>query len=119
MKLVVEPIPEGSHGIRVWNNLPPGDELPPDKDDYSFACNLKHIDAKVCEVAQAVGDMTSETVVRIGLAAIRLGYETLIFQRSVGHFATRWAEYSHTEDGLDHYKVDLKKALEIYKRRNG
>jgi hypothetical protein len=119
MKLVVTPIPENSHGIRVWNELPAGNELPLEKIPYQFACNLNHVDSDTCEVAQAVGDMTSETVIRIGLTAMELGYKFLIFQRSVGHFATRWAEYSHTEDGLDHYKVDLKKALEIYKARKG
>lgn len=117
MRAVATPIPSGSHGLRLWQDHPPSSTEPEDGAPYSFACNLVRVSDDECELAQAVGAMSNAVVIQIGLAAIKLGYKRMTFRRAEGRFATRWAKYSHTADGMDHYSVDLVKALEIYKQR--
>lgn len=117
MRLVATPIPTGSHGLRVWPDLPPGDTEPDGGPPYAFACNLIRISDDECELSQAIGAMSNRVVIQIGLTAIKLGYKRMTFRRAEGLMATRWAKYSHTADGMDHYSVDLVKALEIYKQR--
>lgn len=107
MRVIAVEIPSKSHGIRVWPELEPGLELPEDKSPYSFACNLVHIDENTCEVTQAIGDFSNEVAIGIGLKAIELGYTQLIFCRSQGGPATRWATYLKTDNGLDYYQVNL------------
>lgn len=111
MRILATPIPSKSHGIRVWHNLEPGDCLPENKEAYSFACNLLHIDDVTCEVAQAIGKFNNEIAIQLGIKAVELGYRKLIFGRATGRAATRWAEFTHTENGLDYYAVDLEAAV--------
>src|SRR6056297_2437418 len=105
MKIIATPIPKGSHGVRVWINLPPG--LKDTGEDYDFACNLVHVDKKTCKIAQAKGKLNNEVAIEIGLKAIALGYKVLKFHRSMGGLATRWATLVRSEDGMDYYIVDL------------
>lgn len=115
MKLIATPIPNGSHGIRVWAELPQGDI--DTGEDYAFSCNLIHVAPGVCEVQQAQGDLCNEVAVAIGLKAIELGYSRLRFHRTAGGPATRWASLAKTEGGFDHYDVDLARALSIHEGR--
>lgn len=112
MKIVATPIPNNSHGVRVWLNQPPGDD--DTGEPYEFACNLCRIDEEHCEVSQAIGELSNDVAILIGLKAIELGYKHLTFSRTAGGNATRWARHIRTEGGFDHYDVDLSKALKIY-----
>ena len=116
MRLLATPIPDGSHGVRVWVGLSPGD-VEPKGDPYQFACNLCHISDDLCEVSQAIGDLSNEVAVLIGLKAHELGYKRLTFRRSMGGLATRWATLTTRKDGMDYYTVDLDRALAIYRER--
>ena len=113
MKIIAAPISEGSHGIRVWE-----EGSADNADPYHFVCNLIHVDSDTCEVAQALGNLTNEAAILIGLKAIELGYKRLIFNRSIGGLATRWASFVGQKGGMDHYEVDLIQALKSYKERS-
>lgn len=115
MKILATPIPDGSHGVRVWVEVPPGDT--DTGEPYQFACNLLHLSDTHCEVAQAIGDLSNDIAIAIGLQAIELGYRNLSFHRSMGGLATRWATLTRRANGMDYYEVDLGKALKIYKER--
>lgn len=117
MKIVAVPIPDGSHGLRVFRDKMPEDHQ--DGDPYDFTCNLCHIDRTTCEVTHAMGDLDNEVAIGIGIKAIDLGYKRLRFERSMGGLATRWAKFDGTKKGMDHYSVDLQKALAILKQRKG
>ena len=79
MRLVATRIPEGSHGIRVWVSLGPGDDLPEKKVPYDFACNLIHVDSETCELAQAIGVFNTKVAFAIGRKAKELGYIKMIY----------------------------------------
>lgn len=111
MRLIVTLIPDKSHGIRVWSSLNSLDELPLDKASYDFCCNLLRVDDTTCEVAQAMGKLTDEVAIALGMKAIEIGYKRLTFARSAGGPATRWATRIGTHDGLDYYTIDLIEAL--------
>lgn len=115
MRLIATPLPEKSHGIRVWSALNPLDQLPLDKASYDFCCNLLRVDETTCEVAQAMGNLTDEVAIALGTKAIELGYKRLTFARSAGGPATHWATKIGTHDGLDYYTIDLIEALKAFK----
>ena len=107
MRIVATPIPDNSHGIRVWNSLPEGDSLPRNKDDYQFTCIFVRINSESCELAQAQGKLTKRTLFALGEKARELGYKTMLFCRPKGKEPTRWATYLYTKDNLDYYEVNL------------
>ena len=113
MKIIAAPISHGSHGIRVWEK-----GGPENADPYHLVCNLIHISDDACEVTQAFGNLTNETAILIGMKAMELGYKRLIFNRSIGGLATRWASFVGQKGGMDHYEVDLVQALKAYKERS-
>lgn len=115
MKILIEPVPEGSHDFRIFADIPqsPGDNGEP----YQVSGSYHRIDDETCEVCRVLGDLSNEANIQIGLGAIGLGYRYLIFKRSVGGLATRWAELVRKDGVMDYYRVDLKKALEIYEMR--
>lgn len=115
MRIIAVPLPEHSHGVRVWSSLNALDELPLDKASYDFCCNLIRVDDQTCEVAQAMGKLTDEVAVALGMKAIELGYKKLTFARSAGGPATHWATKVGTHDGLDYYQIDLIGALNAIK----
>lgn len=115
MKILASKIPEGSHGIRVWPDLPPGDT--DTGEPYAFSCNLAHVAPGVCAVEQGQGELTDAIVVEVGLKAIALGYTRLSFHRTSGGPATRWARLVKTEGGFDYYEVDLIRARAAYQGR--
>ena len=117
MRTVAVPIPDKSHGIRVWDQLPESSEVPKNKEPYDFVCVLKHIDDSTCEVTHAMGDLSNEVSIAIGQKAFDLGYEKLLFCRSSGGPASRWATFLRSEDGLDYYEVDLKRTMDYYLKR--
>ena len=112
MRLIATSIPPKSYGVRVWLDLPPGDELPEDKRPYDFACNLIHIDDDTCEVTQAIGKLTKGVAILIGKKTKELGYKRLLFCRAFGHAATHWGAKVNSQDGLDFYEIDLHEALQ-------
>ena len=112
MRIVLSPIPEGSHGVRLWLRLDPGDTFPVDKDPYDFVCTLIHVDDETCEVAQALGKLNNMALKGIGLKAAQLGYKKLTFCRPKGGSCTSRAQYVRTADNLDYYEVDLVSVLE-------
>lgn len=111
MRVVFTPIPANSFAVRVWRDVPPGDEFPEDKSNYQFACNLHHIDDDTCDSSLAIGEFDNDMAIAIGVKLAELGYKKLLLSRPHGHKATRWAEFSHTENGLDYYAVDLEAAM--------
>jgi len=117
MRVIASPIPDGSHGVRVWIHESSGPDEPESKADYDFACNLNRVSDTECYISQAIGDLSDEAAILIGVEAYRLGYRLLTFRRSAGGKATRWATYSHTDDGMDYYYVDLVKAMSAYEGR--
>lgn len=122
MRVIASPIPDGSQGVRVWVHEPAGDDEPSSKPDYDFCCVLIRLSDTECEVAQAMSRLTSritgDAFAQVGLKAYALGYRVMRFRVKKGRKATRWATYSHTADGMDHYTVDLARAMEIYKGRD-
>jgi hypothetical protein len=115
MKLLTTPIPDGSLGVRVWLDLPEGDT--DTGEPYQFACNLCRYSDEMCEVTQAIGELSNEVAIMIGLKAIEMGYSYLTFHRSMDGLATRWATLTRRKDGMDYYTVDLMQALEVYEGR--
>jgi len=63
------------------------------------------MDGVLCH--QVHGQLSDEINVSIGENAFDMGWKTLYFTRATGERVTRYATYSHTMDGLDHYRVDL------------
>ncbi len=115
MKILIESVPEGSHDFRIWSELPQSDG--DNGEPYQVTGAYHRIDDKTCEIARVLGDLSNEVNIQIGIGAISLGYEVAVFHRSMGGLATRWAELVKSDDGMDYYRVDLMKALEIYKKR--
>lgn len=107
MRIVATPIPDKSHGIRVWKDISPGNDIPENRDPYTFACNLVHVDDDTCELAQAIGTFNRKVALFVGLKALELGYKKMVFYRPAGKEGTRYASYVSTENGFDHYEVDL------------
>jgi hypothetical protein len=115
VKILIEPVPEGSHDFRIWAEIPQSDG--DNGEPYQVTGSYHHIDKDTCEVARVLGELSNEVNIHIGLGAIQLGYKKLVFHRSMGGLATRWAELIRRDDGMAYYRVDLVKALEIYKQR--
>lgn len=109
MKILATPIPNGSHGVLVWVEVPPGDT--DTGEPYQFACNLCRLDDDTCEVTQAIGDLSDDVAVLIGLEVIELGYKRLELRVTAGTRVSRWLTYWKTEGGMDYYTCDLMQSL--------
>lgn len=105
MRLIASRIPPGSHEVAIWSDLPPGavDEGQP----IDVVCNILHMNQYECIVTHALGDLSDEVNVAIGLKCIALGYRLMHFSVSCGTKPSHRAKFQKTAGGMDWYTVDL------------
>lgn len=105
-----EAIPEGSFLLRGFL----GGADAANSEDIDLVVNLMNLGGGVCEVAAAIGDMTTDGNIALGLKAHELGFRILQFHALKGTKVTRWAEKVSSDDAFDYYRVDLPAAIAWY-----
>ena len=115
MKIVISQIPNGSHELSIWPDLPDSDA--DTGEPIVTVCNLHHLSQDECVVTKAHGELSDAINVEIGLKAHALGYKVLHFKVSAGTPVSHWAVFEKTVNGMDFYRVDLDKAIALYEGR--
>ena len=113
MRSVLTPIPAGSEEIAIWHDLPPG---PDTGEPIDLVCNLWRLSPTECAVTKAKGEMTDAANIEIGIRAYQQGYQRLHFTVAHGHKPSHWAQFVKTENGMDHYLVELGPAIQRYRQ---
>jgi hypothetical protein len=115
MRLIATRIPARSWQVAIWTGLPPGyiDEGQP----IDTVCNILHMNPDECMVTHAMGDLSDEVNVAIGMEAIRHGYKFMHYAVAAGTKSSHRAVYQKTVQGMDWYMVDL--LAEAEKLTNG
>jgi hypothetical protein len=91
--------------VAIWKSLPPGDV--DEGQTIDVVCNIIQMNQYECIVTHALGHLSDEVNVAIGLKCIDLGYRTMHFAIAHGHKASRHGVFQKTVQGLDWYTVDL------------
>lgn len=105
MKLLIEPVPHGSHAFRGWRDVPPGDHDTGEPIDVVGL--IQRISGDECKIAMTKGELTRGMLLLLVDKARLLGYQKLIFARAGTGAISRWATLVRCEDGLSVYEVDL------------
>jgi hypothetical protein len=85
--------------------LPPGNE--DERQPIDVVCNIIHMNQYECIVTHAMGDLSDEVNVAIGLEAIRLGYRLMHWAVTHGATHSHRGKFQKTVQGMDWYTVDL------------
>jgi len=77
--------------------------------NYDLVLTLDPIDAENVNIVGALGDMSPEFNIELGLFVINLGYRWLHFEadKSVTTKVTRWASLKSEDEVYRYYMVDL------------
>jgi hypothetical protein len=105
VRIIVSRIPPGSHEVAIWTGLQPVciDEGQP----IDVVCNIIHMDQYECIVTHALGDLSDEVNVAIGLKCIELGYRLMHWAVTHGAAHSHRGRFQKTAQGMDWYTVDL------------
>ena len=107
MRIIVSRIPPGSHEVAIWTGLPPGDE--DEGQAIDTVCNIIHMNQYECIVTHAMGDLSDEVNVTLGLKCIELGYRLMHWAVTHGAAHSHRGKFQKTAQGMDWYTVDLLK----------
>ena len=83
---------------------------------YQLALNINPIDEENVEVIGAIGDMTTEYNIELGLYLIDKGYRYIHFEvgKRVTAGVTRWATLKGEDEKYRYYLVDLDMSEKIF-----
>lgn len=99
--------PPGSHKVYIFTEGGSYEE----RSHINTTCLFSpYRDGVLCHFVK--GHLNNEVNEAIAAKAFKMGWHTMYLTRPAGANVTRWAQFSHTEDGLDHYTVDLKALVE-------
>lgn len=110
MYFTSEEIPDGSFLLRGFLN---GTDAA-NSEDIDLVVNLMNLGGGVCEVSGAIGDMTTEGNISLGLKALELGFRIIQFHTLKGKKVTHWAELISSDENFDYYRIDLQEAHARY-----
>ena len=105
MRIIASRIPPGSHEVAIWTELPPGDV--DEGQAIDTVCNIIRMNQYECIVTHALGDLSDEVNVAIGLKCIELGYRLMHFAVTEGTKHSHRGKLQKTAQGMDWYTVDL------------
>ena len=74
---------------------------------YSLRINLEDRGNGVCEAAGAIGELNRDLIIKIGLAAIELGWHTMTTKALKGTSVTSFLTLEKSDEKFDYYTVDL------------
>ena len=103
MDIYHQPIPDGSY--MLWF-VPDGEDLHREA-GYTLRIDLLNQGAGICEASGAIGHLDEETIIKIGLKAIELGFRTLQCHAVNGKRVSHHLTPVGSDDQFDYYTVDL------------
>ena len=110
MDIYHQPIPDGSY--MLW--FVPDGESPYREEGYTLRIDLLNLGGGICEASGAIGHLDEETIIKVGLKAIELGFRILQCHSVKGKRVSHHLTHVGSDDIFDYYTVDLVSAAATY-----